>query len=124
VLTWTSFYINLPIGGASAFIIFLLFKLPKSVKPAEASPLEKFLQMDLLGSFVIMAAVICYLFTMQWGGVTKPWSSSDVIGTLVGFGLLTIVFCLIEWRQGERALLLPRLLKKRTIAVGCAFIFL
>ncbi|KZF23703.1 MFS multidrug transporter-like protein [Xylona heveae TC161] len=117
------FYINLPIGGISAVLIFLLFSTPKTARPVEATLLEKFLQMDLFGTFTILAAVVCYLLALQWGGTTKAWSSSDVIGTLVGFGLITILFVIVEWFQGDRALLMPRLLKNRTIAVGCAYAF-
>lgn len=29
---------------------------------------EKLRQMDLPGTFTIMAAVICYLLALQWGG--------------------------------------------------------
>lgn len=79
--------------------------------------------MDLLGTFTIMAAVICYLLALQWGGVTKKWSDSSVIGTLVGFVLLIIVFIGIEIWMGERALLQGRLLRQRTIAATSTFIF-
>jgi MFS transporter, DHA2 family, glioxin efflux transporter len=117
------FYINLPIGVTSACIILLSFTTPAAAKPANATLLEKILQMDPLGTFTIMAAVVCYLLALQWGGVTKPWSDSSVIGTLVGFGLLIIVFIGIEWYMGERALLQGRLLKQRTILVTCVYVF-
>ena len=120
-----SFYINLPIGGVSGAIILLLFHTPKAALLASPVGLmEKLLQMDLVGTFVIMGAVVCYLLGVQWGGATKPWGSSHVIGTFVGFGILAIVFVIVEWRQGDRALLLPRILRQRTISVGCAFSFL
>ncbi|KAI9871644.1 MAG: hypothetical protein M1830_002659 [Pleopsidium flavum] len=122
-VSWRCFYINLPIGGISAAIIMLVFQTPQAARPTEASLGEKFLQMDLIGTFTIMAAVVCYLLAVQWGGVTHSWNSADVIGTLIGFGLLVLLFCIIEWRQGDRALLLPRILKQRTIAVACAFSF-
>lgn len=78
--------------------------------------------MDLLGTFTIMAAVICYLLALQWGGVTKAWKNSDVIGTLVGFGIFLILFVIIEWRMGERSLMPVRLLKQRNILVCCFYI--
>jgi hypothetical protein len=79
--------------------------------------------MDLLGTFTIMAAVVCYLLALQWGGVTKPWSHRDVVGTLVGFGLLVLLFIAIEWWMGERALIQPHLFKDRNILVMCIYIF-
>lgn len=80
--------------------------------------------MDIPGFLLVTAAVICYLLAMQWGGVIKTWGSSDVIGTLVGCIVLFIAFLALEWYQGERALLLPSILKNGTIARGCAFSFL
>jgi len=78
--------------------------------------------MDLFGTFTIVGAILCYLLAFQWGGTLKSWRSSDVIGTLVGFGLLSIVFVVIEYISGERALLIGRLLKDRTILAMCVFI--
>ena len=117
-----SFYINLPIGGVSAGIILLTFSAPKTVKPVEATWREKVLQMDIPGSFTIMAAVVCYLLALQWGGVTKPWNSPDVIGTLVGFGLFVIIFICIQLYMGERALVQRRLFSQRIIYVGCIYV--
>ena len=79
--------------------------------------------MDFPGTFIIMAAVVCYLLALQWGGTTKSWSDSTVIGTLIGFGLLTILFVAVEYLQGERALLQGRLLKQRIFAVTCTYVF-
>lgn len=70
-----------------------------------------------------MAGVVCYILALQWGGVTKPWSDSTVIGTLVGFVLLAIVFVVIEYHLGDRALLQGRLLKRRVIGVVATYMF-
>ena len=122
-LTWRwCFYINLPIGGAGAAIIFFTFVAPDAAKPTAASLKEKLLQMDPVGTFTIMAAVVCYLLALQWGGVTKPWTDSTVIGTLVGFVLLLIVFIINEYLMGERALLQGRLLKSRIIMVATLYV--
>lgn len=117
------FYINLPIGGVSVAILVLFFQAPAASKPVKATWREKLLQMDLVGTFVIMAAIICYILALQWGGTTKAWSNSDVIGTFVGFGLLLIVFCIVEWYMGDRALMQPRMIGNRAIMVNCLYIF-
>lgn len=106
----------------AAAIILAFFHTPKAAKPQPATWKEKFLQMDFPGTFTLMAAIICYLLAMQWGGATKPWSDGSVIATLVLFGVLVIAFLVIEYFQGERALLLGRLMKDRTIAAQCAYI--
>ena len=59
------FYINLPIGGLSAAIIFFFFQTPVQAVP-EAAPLkEKILQMDPLGVVLIMGATISYVLALQ-----------------------------------------------------------
>ncbi|KAI4131372.1 MAG: hypothetical protein LQ338_001257 [Usnochroma carphineum] len=122
-LSWRwCFYINLPLGGAGAAIILFTFNTPDAFKPVQASLKEKLLQMDLIGTFTIMAAVVCYVLALQYGGITKPWSSSTVVGLLVGFGLLVIAFGVNEWYQGDRALIQKRLLKVRIIWVACLYV--
>lgn len=117
------FYINLPIGGLGCAMIVFFFKTPPNATPAAASLKEKLLQMDLPGAFIIMAATVCYILALQWGGQTKSWSDSSVIGCLVGFVLLIAFFIAIEWYQGERAMVVFRIVKQRNIWVGMSFIF-
>ena len=104
--------------------VVFLFKPPPSVVPVQATLKEKILQMDLPGALTITASIMCYLLALSWGGALKPWNSPDVIGTLVGFVLLFALFVVIEWKQGDRALLNPSVLRNRTITTGCAFAFL
>ncbi|KAF7954501.1 hypothetical protein EAE96_005622 [Botrytis aclada] len=118
------FFINLPCGALAAASIIFLFKVPDAVKPAEETLKEKLLQMDIPGFLFITASIVCYLLALQWGGAIKRWSDSDVIGTLVGFALFLVLFGIIEWYQGERALLLRSIFRNPTIAKGCAFCFL
>ncbi|RDL36306.1 Uncharacterized protein BP5553_05658 [Venustampulla echinocandica] len=117
------FYINLPVGGLAAAILVIFFNLPAHVKPAKATLREKFLQMDPIGIALIMAAVVCYILALQWGGVSLPWSNSKVIGLFVGFGLLMVCFCIDQYLLGERAMLPPRLLKNRYIWQGMMYSF-
>lgn len=94
------------------------------VQPEPATRREIILQMDFPGTFILMAAIICYLLAMQWAGTTKPWDDPSVIATLVLFGLLIITFIAVEYYQGERALLQGRLVSDRTIMAMCAYIFI
>ncbi|KAL3424015.1 major facilitator superfamily transporter [Phlyctema vagabunda] len=118
------FYINLPIGGLSIAVLLLFFHTPKHHKPVKVSFRELILVFDLAGMTAILAALVCFLLALQWGGITKTWSSSNVIGTLIGWVLLSILFVVIQWKQGERAIVVPRILKQRTIAACSIFIFL
>ncbi|PQE18281.1 major facilitator superfamily transporter protein [Rutstroemia sp. NJR-2017a WRK4] len=123
-LSWRwCFYINLPIGGVAGAIILFFFSTPPSAVPTPATLKEKILQMDFPGTFTIMASLVCFFLALQWGGQTKSWKSADVIGTLVGFVLLLIAFLVIQYFQGERGIIVGRLLKDRTVSVGMAYVF-
>ncbi|KAJ6010258.1 hypothetical protein N7499_004340 [Penicillium canescens] len=117
------FYINLPIGGLAAGMIFMLFKAPSSAAPAKATPKEKLLQMDLVGGALMMGLIISYILALQYGGQTHSWKSSQVIGLLVGFVVIVLVFVAWEIYQKERAMIVPRLFMKRYISVGSIFMF-
>lgn len=118
-----SFYINLPIGGAASLVFFALFPKPTTPRP-QASLKEKLLQLDLLGTILVVASIICYFLALQWGGVSKAWGSADVVGTLVGCVLLAIAFGVVQWFLGPRASIIPRILAQRYVAGGSAFMFL
>jgi MFS transporter, DHA2 family, glioxin efflux transporter len=116
------FYINLPIGGLAASIIVFMFQPPKGAKPQPATAKEKFLQLDLVGTAIFLCALICLILALQWGGTTKSWGDSDVIGTLVGFGVILAVFIANEIWMGERALLVPRLMKQKTYSLMAVYV--
>ncbi|RYP52330.1 hypothetical protein DL769_010696 [Monosporascus sp. CRB-8-3] len=121
-VTWRwCFYINLPIGGVSAAVVFLFLKLPSSARPAKATLREKLLQLDPVGVVLCMGLIVSYSTALQYGGQTMPWNSSTVIGLLVGFIAIGIAFAAWEVYQGERAMLPLRLLKQRRIWVNSLY---
>ncbi|KAJ4051529.1 hypothetical protein NW761_014164 [Fusarium oxysporum] len=117
------FYINLPAGAISAAIIIFFFDTPVAAKPTVAPWREKLLQMDLFGAFLLMGAVISYMLALQYGGQIRPWSSSQVIGLLVGFVAISAVFMFWEAAAGERAVVVPRIIRQRAIYVSSLFAF-
>ena len=121
-VTWRwCFYINLPIGGLSVIAILLFFRTPAAARPQEAPLSEKLLQMDPVGTVLVMAGIISYILALQYGGLTESWTSSKVIGLLVGFVAIFIVFIAWEIYQGERAAITPRIVRKREVWVGSGF---
>lgn len=80
--------------------------------------------MDIGGTVLLLGAVICFLLALQWGGVSKAWSSSDVIGTLVGAAVIFTAFVVVEIYLGDRAAVNTRLLKGKTTAITMAFNFI
>ncbi|KAI8717511.1 MFS domain-containing protein [Fusarium sp. LHS14.1] len=117
------FYINLPIGGVSAGIIFLFFQTPRTAIPEKAPLLEKIRQMDPIGIVLMMGATISYILAVQYGGQAHAWDSSVVIGLLVGFVLIMATWVFACWYQGERSMISGHLIKDRTVAVMSAFAF-
>ncbi|KAI5457117.1 major facilitator superfamily domain-containing protein [Mariannaea sp. PMI_226] len=118
------FYINLPIGGISALIIFFFFTTPDSAVPEDAPLFEKFLQMDPLGVIFVMGATVSYILGVQYGGQAHPWNSSVVVGLLVGFVLITAAWAALQYFQGDRGMIPGSIIKNRTVAVMSAFAFI
>ena len=122
--TWRwCFWINLPIGALAAAIIIFTYKPPKAATPQPATWKETLLQMDLAGTGLILSAVVCFVLALQWGGTIKAWSHRDVVGTLIGFGLLLIAFIANEIYMDERALLIPRIFRMRRVWTTNAYVF-
>ncbi|KAF7173484.1 hypothetical protein CNMCM6106_007562 [Aspergillus hiratsukae] len=122
--TWRwCFWINLPIGGVSAALIAIFFKAPPQARAKDVTPKEILLQMDPSGIVLLLGAILCFLLALQWGGSAKAWNSADVVGTLVGFGLLLIAFFINELWLQDKAMIPPRLLKGQTILFSCLFTF-
>jgi MFS transporter, DHA2 family, glioxin efflux transporter len=115
------FWVNLPVGGLAALIILAFFHAPEAARPMQATWCEKFLQMDFLGVTLVIGTIVAFMLAMQYGGTTAPWGSGLVIGLLVSFVALAIVFIAWEKYQGERAIMVPRLFGKRAVWVSCGF---
>ncbi|KAL3478061.1 putative MFS transporter [Aspergillus californicus] len=122
--TWRwCFWINLPIGGIAAALIILFFKPPKQAQATNVPWKEIILQMDISGIVLLFGAILCFLLALQWGGSTKPWSSADVIGTLVGSAVIIVAFGVNESMLNDKAMLPPRLITQQTVFFCSAFTF-
>ena len=110
---------NVPIG-AVAFVL-LSFYLKAELRNKSGSVLSKRAKLERLdpaGVILIFGSICCLLLALQWGGIQFSWSSSRIIGLLVGCVLLFAMFCIVQYRLGEKATIPPRLLRHRTIFCG------
>jgi hypothetical protein len=103
--------------------VFFFFQTPSAAKPKSATLSEKLLQMDLIGVILVMGAIISYILALQYGGVTHAWKSSQVVGLLVSFVVLSITFAAWECFQGDRAMVPFRLIRNRVYLVSSIYGF-
>ncbi|ATY61648.1 MFS gliotoxin efflux transporter [Cordyceps militaris] len=123
-VTWRwCFHINLPVGALGVAVVLIFFHLPAAVKPPPMPLSKKLLHLDPVGICLTMAAIVCFVLGLQYGGVEYPWHSSQVIGLLVGFGLLTAALVLWSIWLGEYAMMIPRLFRKRELWSICPYQF-
>ncbi|KAK7725546.1 hypothetical protein SLS63_008000 [Diaporthe eres] len=103
------FYINLPIGGV-AVLTMLLFRTPKHAKNhSKMGFTETIINFDIAGLVLLLCSLICFFLALQWGGVSRQWSSGTIIALLVLWVVLTIAWLCVEWFQGELALVAPQI---------------
>ncbi|KAH8646326.1 major facilitator superfamily domain-containing protein [Xylariales sp. PMI_506] len=130
-VTWRwCFYVNLPIAALSALIVLLFLHLPKSTggsqaqsKTGHVSWAEKVFQLDLGGVALVMGFTIAFILAFQYAGQSHPWDSSVVIGLLVGFILILAAFISWELFQGDRAMVITRIIKQQPVWISCVFQF-
>lgn len=104
-------------------VLGLFLRIDTSGQEHRNVPLtQKLRQMDPLGTFLFMGLISCFVLALQWGGLTHPWNSPTIIGLFVVFGVVTIIFCFVEYRLGENALIPYRILRVRSIYVGSLFL--
>lgn len=113
------FWINLPFGAVALATVFFFFSNPPR-RYTDMTVREKVRQIDILGAFFLIAAIVCLLLALQWGGTVHPWSSSKVWGCLLGFGLLILVFIGLQVWLKDRATMPPRILCGQRTVGACA----
>ncbi|KAL5116714.1 hypothetical protein ACEQ8H_005326 [Pleosporales sp. CAS-2024a] len=117
------FYINLPIGGAAAVALFFFLHLPAAAAPPSIPWSQKLLHLDPVGIALAMGGITSFVLALQYGGNTHPWGSSVVVGTLVGFILISAALVAWEMWLGEYAMMPPRLWKHRWLWATAAYQF-
>lgn len=123
-ITWRwCFYINLPIGAFTVVAIMIFFKPPNRKMDETLTAKDKLAKFDIIGTLLLLPAVVCLLLALQWGGSLYPWKSARIIALFCLFGILIIAFTYVQLTSGENATLPMRILKQRTIAFGAAVSF-
>lgn len=118
-----AFYINLPIGAViyAAFVVSV--NPPKRADETFGSFSEFVRTLDPIGLVALIPSVVCLLLALQWGGVTYPWWEGRIIALLVLAGACGISFVVIEFWQGEKAMLPSRIFTQRTVSYASLYGF-
>ena len=114
---------SLPIGTISICVIAFVLKIPRKFKISHKSFRNRILELNLIGTSILVPAIICLLLAFQWGGSTYAWDNSRIIGLFVGFGCLIVLFIFTQLKLGDRATLPPRILWQRTVGAVSCFAF-
>lgn len=103
------FYINVPIGLVSLFLIIANYK--ESLEHTKQ-------RIDWGGAFALVGAVICLMFALELGGEKFAWNSGVILGLFAGFAVLFIVFLLAETKAQEPIISFD-MFKNRLFATSC-----
>lgn len=121
--TWRwCFGINLPLGFVTIVLCAFLLNTPADPQVRTLSAKEKLKQFDIVGTVVLIAALVCLLLGLQFGGSTYPWSDGRVIALLVVAGALAITFVFIQVFSRRSRVIPPSIAKNRSVwfAIGYA----
>ncbi|KAF4959432.1 hypothetical protein FGADI_1653 [Fusarium gaditjirri] len=113
------FGVNLPLGVMCLVLTAygVLEQPPRSDGPVMTLK-EKVKKVDFFGMLLAVPAISFLLMALQWGGTKFGWGTWQIIVPLVGCALLFMAFGYLQYRQGDSALLPPRILKQRSIIAG------
>nr|GAT57086.1 major facilitator superfamily transporter [Mycena chlorophos] len=121
-VTWRwCFYINLPIGAVTLFVMVVFFHVPESAK-RERRKFSSFWQLDPLGTLVFIPAIVSLLLALQWGGSKYAWSNGRIIALFVIFGVLIIAFVSIQIWMKDDATVPPKVFMVRSMWSGSLFL--
>ncbi|TGO18939.1 hypothetical protein BPAE_0359g00010 [Botrytis paeoniae] len=113
--TWRwCFYINLPVGGAAAFILLFVVK-GKSRKNTDTF-LQKLRRMDPIGTLVFIAGIVSILLALQFGGNQYSLGDTRSILLFILGGILRMTFVTIQFTSGDDATVPIRIIKQRSVA--------
>ncbi|KAF8509592.1 MFS general substrate transporter [Hysterangium stoloniferum] len=120
-VTWRwCFYVNLPIGGFAALVIFLFLpNYPAPPRPENRQGWRFILSVDYVGALLTIGATITFLYPLAEGGNKHPWNSATIIALFITSGVLLALFIVWCNYRGAAAILPLRLFRNRSIIGVC-----
>ncbi|KAI9645412.1 hypothetical protein NHQ30_006151 [Ciborinia camelliae] len=94
-----SFYLNVCVAAVYAPVY--IFVLPEMQPRPGASFLERFVEIDIIGTIILTGAYLATLMAIQFGGSVYPWDSGRIIALFVVGALLAVAFLVQQfWSLG------------------------
>lgn len=128
------FWINLPLGGVCLLFVFFCFvenSSPPSLSPSPSSReadnddergiLRRLFDLDFVSNLLVIASLTCLFLALAWAGVEYAWDSAIIIGLLIGFATLFIVFLAYQHHRGDAAVLPLRLFRARSVVATLSY---
>jgi hypothetical protein len=103
--------------------ILLFFHIP-SPKPEKLTAVVQLKNLDPVGIFFLVPSMLCLILALQWGGFTYSWSAPKIIGLLVTFAVLLVIFVVVEVLTPKTAMAPTRVILNRSIFGSMTFMFL
>ncbi|KAK2592137.1 hypothetical protein QQS21_010175 [Conoideocrella luteorostrata] len=116
--------VNLPIGAVAIPFIVLFLSTPRQHNPKRSSWMGMAQQFDPIGTVLFIAAIVCLLIALQWGGSKYEFRSGREIALLTVFGVLMVAWGFTQWKMGENATVPLRIARQPTVAFATFYILL
>ncbi|KIW54804.1 hypothetical protein PV05_07139 [Exophiala xenobiotica] len=120
------FYINLPPAGVVLLVLMTINIQEQTEKKPVRSNWKHIVtsELDLIGFGLFAPASAMLLLAVIWGGNKFAWDSSTIIGLFCGSFITYIIFAAWQIHRGEKAMIPPRIIRKKLVVAGCATNFL
>ncbi|KAJ3552656.1 hypothetical protein NM688_g4034 [Phlebia brevispora] len=111
--TWRwAFWINLPLSGLAIAVGVWLLPL----KGVHGNMREKLLKIDYVGSLLTIISSILILIGLNWGGVTYPWASVQVLVPLLLGAFILALFLVWEAKFAALPIMPVHIFKNKTVS--------
>ncbi|KAF3309017.1 hypothetical protein TWF173_011527 [Orbilia oligospora] len=106
-------------GTVSRLVFILLKPVPSVHQETMKHPwAEKLLQLDVVGTTMLVPGVVCLVLAMQWGGQKYDWNNGRIIVLLVLMSVLLAGFAAVQVLIPKTATLPIRIFKQRSVVSG------
>lgn len=102
----------------------MIFLFRPQKETSEFIPLlQKILRLDPVGNALLLVASVMLFLPLQYNELGFAWGSARIIGLLTGSGVVAIIFIVWNRFKGDEALIPPKIIGQRSVAVSCVAAF-